>query len=574
MNQPALDDARSASAVERLLEESWTMRSNRAAPRELMVEALAAALFLGCAVPLALAADEAHSLNLALAGVLVVLYALASRIIKFPIGAGYVVPSYLVLVPMLLLLPPGVVPLLTAAGLILGTLGEGAVGGGPVRMRPERVLSAIPDAWHSLGPALVLLSAGTLHGGASKALVYIGALVAGGLFDLASSLARESAIRGVASRVQLSVIARVWLIDACVAPVGLFVTYAAREHAARALLILPLGGALLLLSKDRTARIAQAQHRLELIAHERERLQVAVRRLGEALAAKLDLEMLTDIVLRGSIEALDADAGRLVLSGPIEPLALDIGRSPQVAPSLLAAIETTTASVQPCQLQCGGVWALALPFGFSSEGQLAHGALAVARRGREFREDEQRVMEGLIASARQGASDIVAHQLLREQAITDPLTGLGNRRKLTTDLELELAAATPSKPLVLILFDLDGFKSYNDTFGHPAGDALLARLAGKLADEVAGRGTAYRLGGDEFCVLAGASPSEVPALVAVVAGALEERGDDFALRASYGSVLLPQEASNPGHALQLADERMYTVKRGRHRARANRDASP
>ena len=75
-------------------------------------------------------------------------------------------------------------------------------------------------------------------------------------------------------------------------------------------------------------------------------------------------------------------------------------------------------------------------------------------------------------------------------------------------------------------------------------------------------------------MLAGASPSEVPALVAVVAGALEERGDDFALRASYGSVLLPQEASNPGHALQLADERMYTVKRGRHRARANRDASP
>src|SRR5438128_12300047 len=161
MNQPALDDARSASAVERLLEESWTMRSNRAAPRELMVEALAAALFLGCAVPLALAADEAHSLNLALAGVLVVLYALASRIIKFPIGAGYVVPSYLVLVPMLLLLPPGIVPLMTAAGLMLGTLGQVAAR----RVGIERVLFSIPDAWHALGPAVVLLFAQPVHGG-------------------------------------------------------------------------------------------------------------------------------------------------------------------------------------------------------------------------------------------------------------------------------------------------------------------------------------------------------------------------------------------------------------------------
>ena len=52
-----------------------------------------------------------------------------------------------------------------------------------------------------------------------------------------------------------------------------------------------------------------------------------------------------------------------------------------------------------------------------------------------------------------------------------------------------------------MLFDLDGFKSYNDTFGHPAGDALLTRLGSKLAAAVAPHGSAYRLGGDEFCAL-------------------------------------------------------------------------
>ena len=54
---------------------------------------------------------------------------------------------------------------------------------------------------------------------------------------------------------------------------------------------------------------------------------------------------------------------------------------------------------------------------------------------------------------------------------------------------------------MLAIFDLDGFKTYNDTFGHPAGDALLARLGDNLADAVAGRAIAYRMGGDEFCVL-------------------------------------------------------------------------
>ena len=51
------------------------------------------------------------------------------------------------------------------------------------------------------------------------------------------------------------------------------------------------------------------------------------------------------------------------------------------------------------------------------------------------------------------------------------------------------------------MFDLDGFKAYNDTFGHPAGDALLARCGRRLAAAVDRHGSAYRIGGDEFCVI-------------------------------------------------------------------------
>jgi diguanylate cyclase (GGDEF)-like protein len=569
MNDPVLDDVRSDDPVERLMEDSWTSRSHRRpGRREVVVETVAALLFFCCAVPLALLAPHERGMDPALAATLVVIYALASRLVKFPIGAGYVVPSYLVLVPMLLLLPPGTVPLLAAGGLALGTLGQVAL----ERAGPQRVLFSIPDAWHALGPAIVLVLAGTGHDTAELAVIYVAAFAAGCLVDLASATVREAAILGVRPQVQARVIAQVWLIDACVAPLGLLIAGAATDDPREVLLILPLIALLLLASRDRSARIERAQRRLELVARERSRLQTAVRRLGDALAAKLDLKALTDIVLRGSIEALDADAGRLTLGGALaglEPRELEIGRGPNVGEALRRAAELANADQEPCQLERAGVWALALPFGFSINGGRATGALVVAREGRAFGDDEEAVVHGLVERARQAAADIVAHQLLREQALTDALTKLGNRRKLAADLERHLPAASDANPLVLILFDLDGFKRYNDTFGHLAGDAMLARLGTKLAAATAESGAAYRLGGDEFCVLLPARSDELCTVVAKAASALEEQGEDFAVGASYGAVLLPHEATDLDYAMQLADERMYALKRVRSPATAD-----
>src|SRR3954469_373535 len=96
----------------------------------------------------------------------------------------------------------------------------------------------------------------------------------------------------------------------------------------------------------------------------------------------------------------------------------------------------------------------------------------------------------------------------RGEATTDPLTGLRNRRALVQDLDDYVVHATPEHPLLLLLFDLNGFKAYNDTYGHQAGDALLGRLGAALARAVDGHGHAYRIGGDEFCVLAPAPEAD------------------------------------------------------------------
>ncbi len=147
----------------------------------------------------------------------------------------------------------------------------------------------------------------------------------------------------------------------------------------------------------------------------------------------------------------------------------------------------------------------------------------------------------------------------RQQALTDALTGLGNRRQLMEDLELACRHARASRPWQLVLYDLNGFKGYNDTFGHPAGDALLERLSDKLRASVTGHGTAYRMGGDEFCVLLEATaPDEALALDSVAA--LSERGPGFAISAAYGEVSIPTEGSDAPAVLQLADQRLYARK--------------
>ena len=144
----------------------------------------------------------------------------------------------------------------------------------------------------------------------------------------------------------------------------------------------------------------------------------------------------------------------------------------------------------------------------------------------------------------------------RTESLTDALTGLGNRRKLVADLAALLDEPRPEGSRLLVIFDLNGFKDYNDSFGHPAGDALLARLGGKLSAAVTPEGSAYRLGGDEFCVLIPASET----LLDRAALALREQGESFNVTTAFGGVLLPDEAQDPSSALGVADERLYAHK--------------
>jgi diguanylate cyclase (GGDEF)-like protein len=166
------------------------------------------------------------------------------------------------------------------------------------------------------------------------------------------------------------------------------------------------------------------------------------------------------------------------------------------------------------------------------------------------------VLARLILTLRENAGMLVAS---RHEALTDALTGLGNRRALVRDLER--AVGGDRDAAVLALFDLDGFKHYNDSYGHPAGDSLLQRLGAKLAAHVDGVGSAYRMGGDEFCVLLPLG-DDGEAQAAAAAQMLTEHGDGFSITCSFGAIAVPAEADEAGEALRIADQRMYAHKNG------------
>ncbi len=173
---------------------------------------------------------------------------------------------------------------------------------------------------------------------------------------------------------------------------------------------------------------------------------------------------------------------------------------------------------------------------------------------------------------------------LRELASHDALTGLPNRRLFYDRFEVALANATRNgKKMAVISLDLDNFKDINDTFGHEAGDAVLAEAARRLACSVRKLDTVARFGGDEFVLLlwetlGEAETAEVASrILANFDEPCQFSGKAIPMRASLGIALYPDDAADLATLLRKSDEALYYVKshgRDGYRLASERAASP
>ena len=238
---------------EALIEESRNRAASRLGGRDRLASLLLGSLFAATATALALFAGSDRTASAWTIGVLVASYAVASRI-DFEIGTGYAVPTQLVLIPMLALLPVRIVPLCVLAGLLLGGLPDYARGRVPL----DRSVLRFVNSWHAVGPALVLIAAGEPEPTPSHLPVFAAALVAQFAFDFGSTATRDRLGLGVAPTSLLPIMSWIWAVDLALTPIAILAALGSLEYPGMVVFVVPLVGLLAYFARERKARIDNA----------------------------------------------------------------------------------------------------------------------------------------------------------------------------------------------------------------------------------------------------------------------------------------------------------------------------
>jgi HD-GYP domain-containing protein (c-di-GMP phosphodiesterase class II) len=239
-----------------LIEQSRELAVSPLGDRDRLASLLLGATFLVAALALVLFVGSARSVGVWTLVLFVCSYALASRI-DFEIGTGSAVPTQLVLVPMLALLPVTYVPLCVLAGLLLGGLPDYAGGRVPV----DRSLLRFVNSWHAVGPALVLILAGEPEPTPRNLPIYALALVAQFAFDFASTALRDRLGLDVSPLSLLRFMIWIWAVDSALTPIAILAALGSRGEPYLIAFSLPLIGLLAYFARERRARI---DHALEL----------------------------------------------------------------------------------------------------------------------------------------------------------------------------------------------------------------------------------------------------------------------------------------------------------------------
>lgn len=189
------------------------------------------------------------------------------------------------------------------------------------------------------------------------------------------------------------------------------------------------------------------------------------------------------------------------------------------------------------------------------------GVLTVgSRRTRAFSQDDVHLLTRLAAQASVAMENARLHADLQSLSLTDPLTGLPNRRHLAVHLEREIAAARRGRSLAAVIFDLDNFKQVNDTLGHTAGDRILRTVGGILQREARRMNLVARYGGDEFIsVLTGTDARGALAHARRIARSVaeDERLAEHGIALSYGIAAFEPSMESAEDLVRAADQNLY-----------------
>jgi HD-GYP domain-containing protein (c-di-GMP phosphodiesterase class II) len=230
--------------------------AERPSGRSLYAGLFFASAFLATASALAFLLSSSRSPGLVTVVGLILAYAAASHA-RFEVGTGLSLPTALVFVPMLFLLPLGYVPLAICAGLLVGAATDLLRRGLPL----EKVLLVPLNSWYSIGPVIVLAAAGEARPGLEHWPVYIAALGAQFAADYFIQAPYQRFVNDVPFPLAARFMSSAFVVDVALAPIGLLVAFVAVDHPVALTFVLPLIGLLVIFARERQVRI---DHALEL----------------------------------------------------------------------------------------------------------------------------------------------------------------------------------------------------------------------------------------------------------------------------------------------------------------------
>ena len=323
---------------------------------------------------------------------------------------------------------------------------------------------------------------------------------------------------------------------------------------------------------------------MDQLRRQRVEIDSSVRRIGEAFASGLDRQALLAILVDTAVASCDAEYGLVALSGHVGAEA-EAGRTSDVLRDVaLAAEQRALREGGPVEIGEDGAFTLASPMGRIGPSEIPVGAMTVARSDRAFNKTERDVFLYLVTQASASVENVALHELVSEQAITDDLTGLANKRAFRDVVEKEAARAGRfDHEFSLLLLDIDDFKQVNDTYGHLQGDEVLRAVGRILTAESRGIDEPARYGGEEFAVALPETDAEgalevadrVRTAIAATAIPLVDGDGEIGVTASLGVATLPGLAANLHDLVAAADSALYEAKRaGKNRVRLASEDGP
>ncbi len=305
------------------------------------------------------------------------------------------------------------------------------------------------------------------------------------------------------------------------------------------------------------------------LRHQRDEIERSVRRIGEAFASGLDRDGLMRIVIEAALSACNAEYGIIAIGGAQGGEFESGSASSELRDASLEGEERASREGALVEYASDGIAVLSSPVAIPGEPARRGGAMSIARDGTPFDAGERDVFAYLLGQMAASIENIALHEAVSEEAVTDDLTGLSNKRRFRELLTKEAARAERfTHDLSLLMLDIDDFKQVNDTYGHLQGDAVLRGVAEAIAGESRGIDEPARYGGEEFVIVL---PETDIAGAAEVGERIRERIEELefprmdgngglGVTASIGVATANGDVKNVETLIAAADAALYEAK--------------